>query len=246
MKQVLLTPAMSKRLIGLALAQHPDVKRVLAKGTLVIIAGTTNGYVAEEILRSLCQGGFSREGFRRGVTVAHGAKVAKVEFPGDVIISNGMWIKGKTIYDVTGDLQHGDVVLKGANAFDPQGQPAVYIGNEKGGTIMAALAAALGRRTQLLVPVGLEKRVFESVHTLALRCNAADAEGPRLLPFPGRVFTEIDAIHLLTGAEACLLASGGVHGAEGAVYLGISGAQSQVQSAVDLIRTIEDEPPTQV
>jgi hypothetical protein len=31
---------------------HPDIKRVLGKGTLAIIAGTTNGYVAEEILKS--------------------------------------------------------------------------------------------------------------------------------------------------------------------------------------------------
>ena len=41
--------------------------------TLVIIAGTTNGYVAEEILASLGQGeGFTRKGFRRGTTVAPG------------------------------------------------------------------------------------------------------------------------------------------------------------------------------
>lgn len=246
MKQVLLTPAMGKRLIGMAMPHHPDVKRVLAKGTLVIIAGTTNGYVAEEILRSLGKSGFSREGFRRGVTVSHGAKVAKVEFPGDVVITDGIWIKGKTIYDVTDDLEHGDVVLKGANAFDPQGQPAVYIGSDKGGTIMAALAAAVGRRVQLLVPVGLEKRVLESVHALALRCNAADADGPRLLPFPGRIFTELDAIRLLTGAEACLLAAGGVRGAEGAVHLAISGEDGQVQSAVELIKTIEGELPTRV
>ena len=53
MKQVILTPAMGKRLIGVALVEHPAVKRVLAGGTLVIVAGTTNGYVAEEILRSL-------------------------------------------------------------------------------------------------------------------------------------------------------------------------------------------------
>ncbi len=246
MEQVLLTPAMGKRLIGLAMVKHPDVQRVLAKGTLVIIAGTTNGYVAEEILRSLGQTGFVREGFRRGVTVPHGAKVATVDFPGDVVIKDGVWQQGKTIYDVTDELQRGDVILKGANAFDTQGQPAIYIGHEKGGTIMAALAAVIGRRVQLIVPVGLEKRVVESVHALALRCNAMDTDGPRFLPFPGRVFTEIDAIRLLTGADACLLAAGGVHGAEGAVYLGLSGAPDQVAAAASLIRRIQGEPATRV
>ena len=188
MKQVILTPAMGKRLIGLALVEHPAVKRVLAGGTLVIVAGTTNGYVAEEILRSLGHR-FDRTGFRRGVTVAHGPKVAKVEFPGDVVITDGVWLKGKTIDDVAGTLKPGDMIIKGANAYDPQGQPAVLIGHERGGTILVSLAAVAGRRVQLLVPVGLEKRVGESVHTLALRCNAADASGPRFLPFPGRIFT---------------------------------------------------------
>jgi hypothetical protein len=50
MKQVLLTTAAGKRLIGIALAAHPEIKRTLANGTLVIIAGTTNGYIAEEIV----------------------------------------------------------------------------------------------------------------------------------------------------------------------------------------------------
>jgi len=75
MRQFTVTTAMGKRLIGKGMAQHPDIEAVLEKGTLVIIAGTTNGYVAEEILTSLGQAeGFSREGFRRGMTVAPGAK----------------------------------------------------------------------------------------------------------------------------------------------------------------------------
>jgi hypothetical protein len=104
----------------------------------------------------------------------------------------------------------------------------------------------VGRRVQLLMPVGLEKRVSESVHTLALRCNALDSSGPRLLPVPGRIFTELDAIALLTGAQTCLLAAGGMYGAEGAVYLGVSGDDSQVQAALDVIARIQDEPATRV
>ena len=47
MKQVILTPAASKRLIGKALAVHPAVQVALQSATLVIVAGTTNGYAAE-------------------------------------------------------------------------------------------------------------------------------------------------------------------------------------------------------
>ena len=50
MKQFLITPAAGKRLIAKALTKHPAIENALKSGTIVIIAGTTNGYVAEEIL----------------------------------------------------------------------------------------------------------------------------------------------------------------------------------------------------
>ena len=87
MKQFVVTTAMGKRLIGKGMAQLPEIQAVLEKGTLVIIAGTTNGYVAEEILTALGQvEGFSRVGFRRGATRSPCRKLAKAEFPGDVVI----------------------------------------------------------------------------------------------------------------------------------------------------------------
>ncbi len=246
MKQFCVTPAMGKRLIGQAMVQHPAIQNALQNGALLIIAGTTNGYVAQEILQSLGQAqGFSREGFRRGMTTAHGAKV-KAEPERDVLISGGQWQKGRTIYDTADELQEGDVILKGANAFDVHGQAAVHIGHPKGGTILAALTAVLGRRVHLIVPVGLEKRVFGDVNALAQLCNAPGAKGLRLMPMQGEVFTELEAIELLTGAEAILLAAGGVYGAEGATWLGIDGTQEQIQAAAELIKSVRDEPPCQV
>ena len=139
MKQVCVTPAMGKRLIGQAMVQHPAIKEVLKKGTLLVIAGTTNGYVAEEILKMLGQAeGFARAGFRRGITTAPGAQSPKFDFPGDVVIIDGQWQKGQTIFDVVDGLKTGDVVLKGGNAFDGRSQAAVQIGHPKGGTIHAA------------------------------------------------------------------------------------------------------------
>jgi len=247
MKQFCVTTSAGKRLIGKAMAAHPDIRSVLSKGTLVIVAGTTNGYVAEEILVSLGQAeGFSRIGFRRGITVAPGAKAADADLQGDVILVDGRWQRGKTIQDVTDELKEGDIILKGANAFDAHGQPAVQIGHPKGGTVLAALPAVIGRRVRLIVPVGLEKRVLEDVTVLAQRCNAPGTDGPRLLPLPGEVFTELDAIRLLTGAQACLLAAGGIYGAEGALWLGVSGTDEQIRTAAELIQSVAHEPPCRV
>ena len=238
---------MGKRLIGKAMAKHPAIGDVLEKGTLVIIAGTTNGYVAEEILNSVGQSdGFSRIGFRRGISVAPGAEVIAADLTGDVVICDGEWIHNKTIFDVADDLKVGDIVLKGANALDTRGQAAVFVAHPTGGTVLATLSAVVGRRVQLIVPVGLEKRVFEDVHVLARRCNAQDAKGPRLLPVPGEVFTELDAVSLITGASVCLTAAGGTYGAEGAVWLGVSGTNEQIEAASDLIKSVSNEPPCYV
>ncbi len=105
MKQINVTPAMGKRLIGLGMAVHPEIEKVLEKGTLVIIAGTTNGYVSEEILKKLdLADDFSREGYRRGTTMGAAPRIKEAEFPGDVVITDGKWRKGATIFDVAEDL----------------------------------------------------------------------------------------------------------------------------------------------
>ncbi len=249
MKQFVITSSMGKRLIGRALAEHPTIQAVLKKGTLVIVAGTTNGYVAEEVLGAVGQQeGFSRKGFCRGAVFPPGfsAKSVATEFPGDVVIADGVWQKGKTIFDVVDDLSAGDVILKGANALDVRrGHTAVLVGHPQGGTATAAVTAVVGRRVQLIVPVGLEKRVLGNVADIAAELNAASSHGPRMLPLPGQAFTELDAIALLTGAAARLLAGGGVCGAEGAAWIGVTGQDKQLEKAESIIKSLAGEPPYQ-
>ena len=64
-----------------------------------------------------------------------------------------------------------------------------------------------------------------------------------MLPVPGEVVTEIDAIAILTSASAELVAAGGVCGAEGAVWLSISGTDDQENSAKNILEGISGEPP---
>lgn len=245
MKQFVMTPAAGKRLIGKAMAVHPAVRAAMADGTVVIVAGTTNGYVAEELLSATGQAeGFSRVGFRRGMTVPPGGgDTPNAKLAGDVVLLRGQWQQGKTIFDVVDQLRAGDVIVKGCNAFDAAGQAAVYIGDPKGGTIGAAMQAVVGRRVRLILPVGLEKRVLDDVDDLARACNAPGAEGPRLLPVPGEIFTELDAIRVLTGASARLVAAGGVYGAEGAVWIAVDGDAAQIKAAETLLRSVQNEPP---
>jgi len=252
MKQYVLMSSAGKRLIAKALASHPDILSVLKTGTLVIIAGTTNGYIAEEILVSIGQaGGFDRRKFARGIvlppsrpTLESGRLADESVFPGDVVIVKGTWQKGKSIFDVADELQEGDLILKGANALDmARKRAAILIGHPTGGTVGASLQIMAKKRVKLMLPVGLEKRIDGDLDAIAEKLNAPSARGPRFWPISAPVFTEIDAIESLTGARAELIAGGGVCGAEGSIRLAVSGTADQMNAADALIGTIVSEPP---
>jgi hypothetical protein len=251
MKQFLITPQAGKRLIARTLAKHPAIIKALKNGTLVIIAGTTNGYVAEEILKThKIANDFSRIHFFRGITIpptetvtTEGRLSDESKFPGDIVITKGVWEKGKTISDVIDELKEGDVILKGANALDlTRKQAAILIGHPKAGTIGLALPVVVGSRVKLIIPVGLEKRVNGDLNSIAEKLNASGVGGYRLLPVPGEVFTELEAMRALTGAEVELIAAGGVCGAEGAYWIAVNGNEEQEEFAEQIIASVANEP----
>lgn len=246
--QMVLTVAMGKRLIARGLMADPAVRSTMSSGRLLIVAGTTNAYVAEEAMRVLgAEAEFDPRAFRRGVTLAPGAKPTPGQAAFDLLIDRGEVRMDRTVFDIAPELGEGDMILKGANALHlPTGEAGVLIGHPQGGTMMPILSAVVGRRVQLTVPVGLEKRVEKPIARLSALVGAAGAEGPRLCPIPGRVYTELDALRSLTGASAELLAAGGALGAEGAVYLAVTGEEDQLEAARALSRMLRDEPPTRL
>ncbi len=249
-KQFLITPAAGKRVIALSIKHLPQMKEALQNKTVLILAGTTNGYVAEEVLSHVGQlADFSRERFFRGITFPPKYKIPQTQkasedtFMGDVVIEKGQWVKGKTVFDVVDGLQKGDIIFKGANALNIEhSQGAIYIGHPKGGTISAIMEAVIGRRVSLYLPVGLEKRVPGDLHKIAQLLNAQNASGPRMMPVPGETITELDAIRIITGAEAQLIAGGGVCGAEGSCWVAIVGTTEQMVIAENLMKSIQEEP----
>jgi hypothetical protein len=251
MKQFLITPQAGKRLIARTLANHPAIIKALKNGTLVIVAGTTNGYVAEEILKThKIANDFSRKHFFRGITMPsikivnnEGRLADESKFSGDVIIIKGILKKGKTIADVIDDLKEGDVILKGANAVDlTRRHAAILIGQSEAGTIGLALPVVVGRRVKLIIPVGLEKRINGDLNSIAQKLNAPGAGGYRFLPVHGEVFTELEAIRALTGAEVELIAAGGVCGAEGSCWITVEGSEEQEEFAEQIIASVAAEP----
>lgn len=244
-KQFQLTVSAGKRLIAKAVSGMEQIRTALSGHTIVIISGSTNGYVAEELLTQTGQkGDFDKRSFLRGVNVGHGAGAPKGKYANtDVVLEKGVWAKGKTVFDVVSDLGSDDVILKGANAVEPDRKLAgIQIANPTFGTSGPILQAVLGRRTQLIIPVGLEKRVFGNIAAMASKVNSPAASGTRLLPVAGTIITELEAIQLLSGASAELVAAGGIFGAEGSCWIAVSGSEEQLSAAAEAIHAVQKEP----
>ncbi len=242
----ILTVSESKRLIAKGVVRFPIVRDALEKGTVAVAKGTTNSYIVEELLgekidkTTYCTGVTHPEApphIQRGTTSG--------KFP-DLVLKKGERLN-VTVIEAVQEMGPGDVFMKGANALNyERSQAAVLIGHSTGGTVGAVIGTVTARRIQLLIPVGLEKSVPVDLNAAAARVNLADDEKnyvPCLWPVNGHIFTEIEAIKTLTGADAVPIGAGGIAGAEGSVRLLISGTREQLDEAEKIIASIRGEPP---
>lgn len=239
-----LTPSESKRLIAKGVAALPEVQEAMARGRVIIATGTTNGFVAEELLHLQLDKGL----FTAGV-ITDGALCTT---PPERRLKPFVLQAGKPvdtpIDEFLRQFEAGDVFIKGASAIDPDGYVGVLVAGGTGGTIGMALGTLLARGAHLVVPVGLEKmiasvpRAARAAGTLRVDYSYGAAVG--LIPVLGAtVITEIEALRLLTGVEAVHIGSGGVGGSEGAVVLAVEGPAEKVEAAFNLVKSIKGEPP---
>ena len=101
-------------------------------------------------------------------------------------------------------------------------------------------AAKKKKGFSILAPVGLEKLIPVSIMDA---CKAASRKASMvmgtpcdLFPVSGERIDEIDAIRILSGAKATMIAAGGLGGAEGAIVLAIDGNDDQVAKAYEYAR----------
>jgi hypothetical protein len=94
----------------------------------------------------------------------------------------------------------------------------------------------------LILPVGVEKRISGNIDELTNKINAPGGEGWRLMPVPGEVFTEIDALAQLSGVTSEIFAAGGVCGAEGSVWLLVKGTPDEENMAECVVKSVAHEP----
>lgn len=246
-----LTPAESKRLIAKAVAEMEEVKRAKEKGKILIGHGSTNVFVAEEILgKEKVSELWKRESYLSGV-ILRGTLCTTLgeEKPPILVLNRGVVEPPALTMDVLlRDFGRDSVFIKGANCIDPEGNAAALMAHPEGGTIGWAIGTILARGIRLIVPVGLEKLVA-SVPKAVTLCGQQTfdyCQGLRvgLVPLSGgKVVTEITALKTLAGIDAFHVASGGCSGSEGAVTLVAEGEEGAVQKAIQFIESVKGEPP---
>lgn len=247
--QIILTVSESKRLIAKAVAQMDVVQRKMQEGMIVVCTGTTNAYIVEEILGKK----IDKRKYWSGRTMPQkfperSGTEPPERIPG-LVLRNGKIVKELDRWNAPEVMEPGDVYIKGCNALDYKNKVGgILIGSEFSRTIGKSIGFIIGKRLSLILPVGLEKLVYEDIMTLC-RMNASPdmpikgkSRLPRLFPVTGTIVTEIEALKILTGVKATLFAAGGIAGAEGAVRLLIEGEESPINETMKLVNEIQGEP----
>jgi len=243
--QIVLTVSESKRLIAKAVARMPIVRDALKTGIVIVAKGTTNTYIAEELLGKK----IPHAAYVLGRTVPEkGAKKLKnAESMNEVVLVKGKLRDDLSLAEAVRMLKPGDVVIKGANALDYDNKiAAVIVGSSSAGTTGKILPYVGARKAHLVIPVGLEKQVAGSpIDIVKKMCQPIESLNsiPSMFLLTGHIVTELEALKLLADVSPFQAAAGGIGGAEGSVRLICRGPRHKVNNALKLAQQIQGEPP---
>jgi hypothetical protein len=243
--QVILTVAESKRLIAMAVARMPTVKEALQKGTVIITKGTTNTYVAEEVLEKKIPHGAFLLG--KVYPSKGGKRLQRTESIPEIVLSKGERQHDLSLVEAAKKLESGDVVIKGANVLDYGNKTAgVVIYSPTSGTTGKIMPYVIARKAHLVIPVGLEKQIAGDAMEVGKKMREPIEslnKVPSMFLLTGEIVTEIEAFEILAGVTAFQAGAGGIGGAEGSVRLILRGSRTQVTKALQIAAEIQGEPP---
>ena len=240
-----LTVSESKRLIAKGISELPIVKNKLQKGMIIVTKGTTNTYIAEELIgQSIEHGSFLTGHFVPEGQVQLNKDKKKI---GEIVFKDGKQLD-ITYVEALKMLQPGDIVLKGGNLLNySKKQAAVCIGAPDGGTTYRFLPYIGDDKAQLIIPIGLEKETSANLEVYEEALNAGNERMnfvPKLYLYKtGMIFTEIEAVRQFADVKVFPYGVGGVAGREGGVSLVVAGTKDEVEKVLELVRSIQGEDP---
>lgn len=235
--QITLTPGESKRIIAMGVKRLPEIHEALRQGIILITLGSTNAYVLEGLTGKKIDHYRYAAGYINGKTAA---------VPQDERLPAIALKKGKEVSSdgILNEMTSSDVVLKGANALGPDGIPGVMMSSPVGGTTGGFMGTVMAKGINLIIPVGLEKSIPYSVLDISKRigiqrCIKATGLPVGMMPLPGKVITEVEALTLLGAEDVFPTGAGGVEGGQGCVTLCVEG--DKAEEIFEMVQKIKEK-----
>ena len=224
------------------------VQNALKDGIIVIATSTTTAFVVEELLKKKIE---NKGMFTAGVVTSKGCCLTdpKSRYMHHIVE------KGKVTEMLTPDLPKvmakmgpNDVFIKGANAIDPLGMAAIWLGGAGGGTIGTVWGYITSLGVKTIIAAGLEKLIPFSLADMVPKMGIKTVDrslgmAVGMMVVEGEVVTEVEALNMLTGATAMPMGGGGIDGAEGSKAFLLEGVDDAIKAAYDLVCGIKGEPP---
>lgn len=236
-KIISLTVQESKRLIAKAVANLDSIKQKLQKGMITICKGTTNSYIVEEILKKP----INKIDYTTGLSLPTLSEIPQRQELPDLVLIDGKPQNLSSIESVK-KMTHGDIFIKGGNALNySKKQVGILIAHPQSGTIGGTIGTIIAQKINLLIPIGLEKLVFEDIFEISFQLSKS-IKTLSMMPVTGTIFTEIEAIKSFAKIDSKLISAGGIFGAEGSIKLLLSGETEEIEKILKLLETIFGEP----
>ncbi len=245
-----------REISAISVLTHRASKKLIAKGVVnlqevrsakrvFVCNGTTTAYVLMELTGKVLE----PTRYTIGIITPEGLSVtpADTRIPA-FIVENGDVVEGVDFYDELKKVGENDVIVKGVNAVDPEGNVAVFVYGREAGTVGTFTFPAVNLGVPIIAPVSLEKLVpsvpdaVRSVGGLkVLRFFSGNIKSvPFMLPSAVvKVVTEKTALEVLfPDVEVEHIASGGNLGAEGCVVLSLRGEEKAVEKAFSFLEEL--------
>jgi hypothetical protein len=198
--------------------------------------------VVEELLKKEIK----KERFVAGMIDDKGACVVPREERIPSIVLKSGEISDDDPEKITRSMGPKDVFIKGANALDKNGKAWVMLASETGGTIGHVLGTLMARGVPIIIPVGLEKFVPDSLDKVSImtgihQINYSTGTPVGIISIPGEVVTEREAFQLMGDVRVNVMGAGGIGGGEGSYTFLIEGSDKEVKNIFDSVKEIKGE-----
>jgi len=240
--QFSLTVTEGKRLIAKAIASLPEVRHALGEGLILLKGGTTVSALSEELCGQPLR--ISGRITPRG-TVSSGA--AEPVGAHSLLLRMGVpETADGQLADIGREMGPEDVCVCGANLIDIHGAAAMMAGKDLCGEPGSVIPVLQSEGVRCFVAAGLEKL---SPVPLGNACTGAGRKvsswsmgmSVGLVPIPGKVITEMDALSILGFPKMWLIGRGGISGAEGgSTFIVEDDRDENITALLRLIRDMKD------